>query len=140
MLGGNPNIDAHIKLTPAELAVKSRKASIRKERVIVRVYDPNRKQKSGDIFRARNAHSGPTGQMVLYDEKPQYIYAMVLAALKDINFQKFIERTDPSNGNKTKHSVQSPAFGIEKLPHLTQGELDELARKQELAGVHSEEV
>ena len=135
----NGDIEAHIDLKPGEKSVRARRLATRKERVIVRVYDPKRKAKAGDVYRARNSYSGPTAQMVLYNEEPQYLPTMIISALRDAKFQKFTSKKDPRTGDVIKTSKQSPAFGVEYLDHLNDQELSELAIKQASSGVLNED-
>lgn len=136
-LSRNPDIEAHIPRTDSEKAVIARHKAIRKKRVIVTCSDPSRTQKAGEMIRARNSLSGPTGQMVLFDEQPQYLPEIIINSLKEIKYQRFTKVKQPG-GDWVVKTSQENAFRITYLEDLTKEELTELARKQELAGVFAE--
>jgi hypothetical protein len=78
------------------------------------------------------------GQFVSYNEEPQYIYNIVLSALRERKYQRFVS-VKAKNGEVIRKGKISPAYHIEVLPHLSQDELDELAKQQLAAGVFEED-
>lgn len=64
--------------------------------------------------------------------KPWLVENIILKAIKDKQFQQFIERDDPNNrNNKIVESRLVPAFAIQELPLPTPKEIEELAKRQE---------
>ncbi|OOR84915.1 hypothetical protein [Moraxella canis] len=64
--------------------------------------------------------------------KPWLVENIILKAIKDKQFQQFIERDDPNNRhNKLVESRLVPAFAVQELPLPTEEEIAELAKRQE---------
>lgn len=127
----NPNINAYIyEKNSTELANKSRKRATRKKRVLVTVLDPSRLVKAGEVFKVRNSQSGSITELVMYNEHPQHLSEIIVNALREITFNKFVADDRFGNKMKTKKQMATPAFRIQELPHLTKEELEELKKKQ----------
>jgi len=133
----NSDADALAKKSQAQLAVKHRRKAIKKIRVIVTVNDPSRIKKQGEFFRARNSYSGPIGQMVLYDGKPQMLPNILINYLKEVPYQKFKELRRDDGTPYTKTSM-GKAFTIQEVGQPTKEELEELAATQQAAGIFVE--
>lgn len=128
----NPHIESYIyNDNSTVLAHKTRQQATRKVRVIVTVMDPARQVKFGEIFRVRNAYTGTVAEMVAYNEHPQHLSQIIINALREIQYNKFV--ADDSHGKRMKVKKQqfASAFRIQELPHLTPEELEELKRTQQ---------
>lgn len=133
-LSKNANFFSMIKETDAEKIMRTRKAASAKKRVRVVVYDPHRAKLSGEVLRGRNKYSGSVGQLVLYNEKPQYVPQILLNILAERQYSRTSSEEMP-DGSTRNFKTLVPAYYIEYLPDLTKKELGELANAQAAAGL-----
>ena len=138
-LARSGSLFTHINESPAERVMRVRRSAIRKQRVKITVYDPNRAELPSEVIRGRNKYSGGIGQVVMYDNKPQYLPVIIINILKERQYFKTVSEKQPDGSSRnTKKAI--PAYFIEYMDDLTEDELSELAAKQERAGIIAQEA
>lgn len=128
--------DAH--LSPRQLLAKARtearKDALKLVRVNVSCMNPNKKHLEGDIFTVSNSVVGTVTKYIKFDtEDGWHIPNILLTVLREKQFQTFVVKK-LENGNKTNVGKLVKEYSIDVLDPLTPEQLEELARRQALAG------
>lgn len=127
-----PYIDNYVNRDISQQANIARAQATSKVRVLLTVYDPSRQQRSGEIFRVRNAHTGNIGEFVPYNtDQPIMLNKITVNILKETMYSRFVTSKKYSS-SKVMESEQKPAFNVQILPQLTDEEIADM-RRQALA-------
>lgn len=103
-------------------------------RIRVTCMNPNKKELEGEIFSVGNSVVGTFKKFVPFNiEGGWHVPRIIYNQLLERQCQVFVTKRD-ARGNTTKEGKLIREFAIEVLPALTQAELDELARRQAMAG------
>ena len=118
---------------PAQRAARLRNEALKLVRVNVMCMNPSKKEWDGEIISVSNRFIGTVKKFVKFNTEDGYhIPQAILNVLEARQFQTFVTKTN-DKGMKYREGKLVPEFNIQKLPALTQEELDELARKQAAA-------
>lgn len=120
--------------TPEQKRSRLKKEANALVRVNITCMNPAKREWPGEIFTVGNAAVGTIKKYVPFNTSDGWhIPAMMLEQIRERQCQIFV--TDKSkNGVTVRKGKLIKEFAIEVLPQLTQKELDELARRQALAG------
>lgn len=97
-------------------------------RVQITCMDPSKKEYQGEIFTAGNSVVGSFRKFVLFNE-PYHVPQIILSQLEDKQCQIFIT-VKGDRGQRHRKGKLIKAYAIQKLPPLTEVELQELADDQ----------
>lgn len=118
------------KLSRREL----KKEQLKLVRVRITCMNPTKKDWEGEIITVSNALVGTVKKFIPFGaEDGWHVPQILLNVLKEREFQHFYIVKD-ERGNKVPRGKNMKEFAIEVLPPLTKEELEELARKQAMAG------
>lgn len=133
----DPALEPEIKEeTELEKLRRMRRDQTRLVRVRMTCLNPNKKDIEGEIISVGNNVVGTIKKYVPFTgaDEGWHIPFIMYEVLRDRVCQIFVrERTGPA-GTPVMRSKTIKEFAIEVLPDLTQEELDELARRQAMAG------
>jgi hypothetical protein len=117
--------------TEVEQRIRLRNEALRLVRVNVTCFDPVKKGWEGEFFTFENSVIGSVTKFVAYDTSEGYhVPQCILSMLEEKKYQHhYMTKED---GKEVKRTKLVKAYGIEKLPTLTDEELKALAAKQAL--------
>lgn len=122
------------KQKQAQARVAARKEATKLVRVNVTCMNPNKKHLEGDFFSVSNSVIGTITKYIKFDtEDGFHVPNAILTVLREKQFQTFTEKKLP-NGQKTTVGKLVKEYAIDVLDPLTAEELQELARRQAMAG------
>lgn len=111
-----------------------KKEQLKLVRVRITCMNPTKKDWEGEIITVSNSLVGTVKKYIPFGaEDGWHVPQIMLNVLKEREFQHFYTAKD-ERGNKVPKGKNMKEFAIEVLPPLTKGELEELARKQAMAG------
>lgn len=120
--------------TPEQKRARLKKEATALIRVNITCMNPAKNEWPGEIFTVGNSAVGTIKKYVPFNTSDGYhVPKMILDQIRERQCQIFV--TDKSkNGVTVRKGKMIKEFAIEVLPALTQAELDELARRQAMAG------
>lgn len=103
-------------------------------RIRITCMNPNKKDWRGEVFTASNSLVGTFRKYVPFNnDEGWHVPQIILEMIKERKFQTFYTEKD-KRGVAVRKGKLVPEFAIEIMPDLTKAELDELARRQAMAG------
>lgn len=103
-------------------------------RVMIQCMDPAKREWPGEIISVGSAKLGTFKKFIPFNQKPYHIPQIIYDFLKERKCTIFnTEMAGPGMRQKVRKAAQINAFNIVDLPPLTEDELEELRKQQELA-------
>lgn len=120
--------------TLAQKRVRLRKEAAALVRIRVTCMNPAKAEWEGEVFTAGNASVGSFRKYVPFNaDEGWHVPNIIYKQMRDRQCQVFTTVRD-SRGNSVRKGKLIREFAIEVLPQLTKAELEELARRQAMAG------
>jgi hypothetical protein len=123
----------HRPETEAELRTRLKREANKLVRVRLSLMNPIKKNWPGEIFTVSNKYIGTIRKFVPYNGLPYHIPQAILTVLEDRHYTENFETT--INGKLAMRKRRSKEFAIEKLPSLTQKEINVIAERQRAMGM-----
>ncbi len=102
-------------------------------RVRISCMNSNKKEWTGEIFAVGNRFLGNQKKYIPFDNaEGWHVPQIILTKIQNQRMQIFVDRRN-ERGEKIKVGKLVPEYAVEILPDLSEGQMNELARKQALS-------
>ena len=118
------------------LKARERKAAQNKAKRLIRVritnMNPVKKAHEGEIFTVSNNLVGTIRRMVPFGVA-WHVESMLLNVIKERQMQVHVKKRNKANGQEYTETKLVPEFSVEVLPPLSEKEIKDLSRRQQMA-------
>lgn len=129
-----PDNAAPVEETAGARRARLRKDALRLVRVNIQCLNPAKKEWEGEIITVGNATVGTVKKFVPFNTPDGYHIPNIMYQMLKARECQIFQTRKLKNGVTHREGILKREFAIEILPPLSQDELDELARRQALAG------